>query len=119
MGELRVRTSGNSCKQQLPGRIRGALLIVRAGTRIAQEGLQVKTPLLLLAVSGAIFSSALAPAQSSPPDRQSQEQVAALLKQVRAQQEELVANQAKIEEKLAALAEAIRQARIYSSRAGR
>jgi hypothetical protein len=61
----------------------------------------------------------LAAAQTPPPDARPQEQLTALLKEVRAQQAEMSANQAKIDEKLAALSEAIRQARIYSSRAGR
>ena len=42
-----------------------------------------------------------------------------MIKEVQAQQAEIAENQAKIEEKLAALAETIRVARIYSSRGGR
>ena len=59
-----------------------------------------------------------APAQTGAPDDQSQQQLLALIKEVQAQQVLLADNQAKIDEKLAALTEAIRQARLYSSRAG-
>jgi hypothetical protein len=61
----------------------------------------------------------LAPAQTSPASAGSQERLVALIKEVRDQQTELAGNQAKIDEKLAVLAEAIRQARIYSSRSGK
>jgi len=47
------------------------------------------------------------------------EELTALIKEVRAQQAAVAANQAKINEKLATLAETIRVARIYSSRGGR
>ena len=43
----------------------------------------------------------------------------ALVKEIRDQQVEIAANQAKIEARLTALAEAVRQAKIYSSRGGR
>jgi flagellar biosynthesis chaperone FliJ len=58
-------------------------------------------------------------AQAPSANARYQEQLAALIKQVRDQQTELTANQAKIDEKLTILTESIRQARIYSSRAGR
>ena len=74
--------------------------------------------LLLFAV--ALFCLAQPGAtQTAPADTRNEDQLTALIKEVKAQQTELSANQAKLEEKLAALAEAIRQARIYSSRAGR
>jgi hypothetical protein len=68
-----------------------------------------------------LWASAFFPtlAQTSAPDTQDQEHLTTVIKEVRAQQTDLVANQAKIDEKLAALAEAIRQARLYSSRGGR
>jgi hypothetical protein len=59
-----------------------------------------------------------APAQSPQRDP-AQEEMTVLIKEVRAQQAAVAANQAKINEKLATLAEAIRIARIYSSRGGR
>jgi hypothetical protein len=75
---------------------------------------------LLLLVSACLFwMMPLAPAQTTPANGAGQERLAALIKEVRDQQTELAANQAKIDEKLAALAEAIRQARIYSSRSGK
>jgi uncharacterized protein YlxW (UPF0749 family) len=46
-----------------------------------------------------------------------QQQVAALAKEVQAQQVTIADNQKKIDEKLAAIAEALRQARIFSTRA--
>ena len=46
-----------------------------------------------------------------------QQQVAALAKEVQAQQVTIADNQKKIDEKLAAIAEALRQAKIYSTRA--
>ena len=55
--------------------------------------------------------------QSPVPDENPQVQV--LMKQVQAQQIQLAYNQAKIDEKLATLAETIRLARIYASRGGR
>ena len=55
--------------------------------------------------------------QSPVPDENPQ--VQALMKQVQAQQIQLADNQAKIDEKLATLAETIRLARIYASRGGR
>ena len=45
-----------------------------------------------------------------------QQQVAALAKEVQAQQVAIADNQTKIDAKMAAIAEALRQARIYSSR---
>jgi uncharacterized protein YlxW (UPF0749 family) len=72
-----------------------------------------------MAVVAILFMAHFASPQTPPAADRSQEQLVALLKEVRAQQADLAANQAKIDEKLAAVAEAVRQARIYSSRAGR
>ena len=75
-------------------------------------------PTLLFAFCALIMLVAAAPAQS--PQRDSaHEELTALIKEVRAQQAAVAANQAKINEKLATLAETIRLARIYSSRGGR
>jgi uncharacterized protein YlxW (UPF0749 family) len=46
-----------------------------------------------------------------------QQQMAALAKEVQAQQATIADNQKRIDEKLAAIAEALRQAKIYSTRA--
>jgi hypothetical protein len=75
-------------------------------------------PTLLFAFCALIMLVSAAPAQS-PPRNAAQEELAALIKEVRAQQAAVAANQAKINEKLATLAETIRIARIYSSRGGR
>jgi hypothetical protein len=45
-----------------------------------------------------------------------QQQLAALIKEVQGQQTAIADNQKKIDEKLATIAEAIRQAKIYSAR---
>lgn len=59
-----------------------------------------------------------APAQAPQPDK-SAEDLGALVQEVQAQQKQIAANQVNIDEKLLTLAEAIRVARIYSSRGGR
>jgi uncharacterized protein YlxW (UPF0749 family) len=75
--------------------------------------------LLLLLVCAFVAVTSSVSAQTPSADARYQGQLVALIKQVRDQQTEVAANQAKIDEKLATLTEAIRQARIYSSRAGR
>jgi hypothetical protein len=66
----------------------------------------------LIAVS--VLSVSTFAAEPSP-DRD-QQQVAALAKEVQAQQTAIADNQKKIDEKLATVAEALRQARIYAGR---
>ena len=75
-------------------------------------------PTLLFAFCAIITLSSSAPAQA-PQQTSAQAELTALIKQVRAQQGAMAANQVKIDEKLATLAESIRVARIYSSRGGR
>ena len=75
-------------------------------------------PTLLFAFCALIMLGAAAPAQSPQRDP-AREELTALIKEVRAQQAAVAANQAKINEKLATLTETIRVARIYSSRGGR
>lgn len=65
---------------------------------------------LLLCCSGADAAESAANPQHA--------QVLALVKEVQAQQTVMAENQAKIEAKLATVAEAVRVARIYSSRSG-
>jgi hypothetical protein len=72
-----------------------------------------------MAILALLSMAQVASTQTPPAAGRSQEQLIALLKEVRAQQADLAANQARIDEKLAALSESIRQARIYSSRSGR
>ncbi len=50
------------------------------------------------------------------PDANQEQKLLALIKEVQTQQAQLAENQAKIEEKLAEVAEAVRTARIYSKR---
>jgi hypothetical protein len=59
------------------------------------------------------------PAAEAPDARQVSEQVLVLVKEVQGQQAMIADNQAKIDAKLATIAEAIRVARIYSGRGGR
>ena len=75
-------------------------------------------PTLLFAFCTLIMLVSAAPAQS-PQHNPAQEELTALIKEVRAQQAAVAANQVKMNEKLATLAETIRLARIYSSRGGR
>ena len=74
-----------------------------------------RTVAALLALT--LFASAPTWAQAPAADAPDP-QVLALLKEVQAQQAQLAANQAAIETKMAAIAEDVRIARIFSSRAG-
>src|SRR5207237_8544847 len=75
-------------------------------------------PTLLFAFCAIMTLGSFAPAQA-PQQAPAQLELAALIKEVRAQQAAMAATQVKIDEKLATLAESIRVARIYSSRGGR
>jgi hypothetical protein len=57
-------------------------------------------------------------AQTAPGEAE-QQQIIAVIKEIRAQQASIAENQAKIDVKLVALAEAIRVAKIFASRGGR
>jgi hypothetical protein len=70
----------------------------------------MKRLFVLFGISFAIFSSGLA--QNQPDDAQ----LLALIKELQAQQAQIADNQAKIESKIADLAESVRLARIYSKR---
>jgi uncharacterized protein YqgV (UPF0045/DUF77 family) len=61
----------------------------------------------------------LSPAFAQTQTPSAEQQVAAALKEVQAQQAKMAANQTQIDAKLATLAEAIRVARIYASRGGK
>ena len=74
----------------------------------------MKTLSALIAVC-LIGATAFGAEPSKESDRD-QQQLAALTKEVQGQQTAIADNQKKIDEKLAAIAEAIRQAKIYSSR---
>jgi hypothetical protein len=61
---------------------------------------------------------ASAPAAEPPKEAErAQQQLVALAKEIQAQQAAIAENQAKMDAKMATIAEALRQARIYSSRA--
>lgn len=64
-----------------------------------------------------LFAS-LALAQPTNQTPAADPQISQLVAELRAQQELITANQSKIEERLVAIAEAVRVARIYSSRSG-
>jgi hypothetical protein len=68
--------------------------------------------LILLPVTLLIVS----PGVAQSPAAGDEQQLAALLKDVQTQQAQIVANQAKIDSKLADVAESVRQARIYAKR---
>src|SRR5438876_12112767 len=92
---------------------------IRPGTRLALQSGEPTFPMqrislaILLAVTPlALLSSA---AQAADP-KDEQRQLLALVKEVQAQQEQIVANQAKIDAKLADLGETLHTARIFSSR---
>lgn len=64
------------------------------------------------------LSFALNATHAAEPATPNEQQLAALVSEIQTQQAQIADNQSKIEAKLAAIAEAIRVARIYSSRAG-
>lgn len=69
----------------------------------------------------AVFTLALlltAPAAEAPDTTQQIQQVLAVAKEVRGQQITIAENQAKMEAKMATIAESLRVARIFSSRSG-
>lgn len=67
-----------------------------------------------IALAFVTSSSAQAPQEATPEQR-----LLALAKEVQQQQAQVAANQEKIEAKLVAVTEAVRVAKIYSSRGGR
>ena len=71
--------------------------------------------LLVSCLIGAVGVRAAEPSKESEREQQ---QVVALVKEVQAQQTTIADNQAKIDAKMAGIAEALRLAKIYASRAG-
>ncbi len=98
--------------RHIPDKIRGAkerdLLCYRS------DNLPMKKLTLLGAF--ALFATSIGAQSPALPD---QKQLETLLKTLQAQQIQIAENQAKIDAKLVALSEAIRVAKIYSSRGGR
>ncbi len=79
----------------------------------------MKTSSALIAVCLLAIGSAAFSAEPSRETDRDQQQVIALSNEVQGQQKAIAENQAKIDEKMAGIAEALRLARIYASRAGR
>jgi hypothetical protein len=75
----------------------------------------MKSIVLALLVSATLVVSPFSLAQT--PDSGRDEKILALMKEVQNQQAQIVDNQAKIETRLADLAETIRLARIFAARA--
>lgn len=74
-------------------------------------------PALIATCLLALLVSAPAAEPSKESERE-QQQLLALVKEVQSQQAAIAENQTKIDAKMAAIAEALRLARIYSSRSG-
>jgi len=74
----------------------------------------MKRIFLALLLSATLMVMSFSGAQT--PDANQEQRLLALIKEVQTQQAQLTENQAKIEEKLAAVTETIRAARIYSKR---
>jgi hypothetical protein len=70
--------------------------------------------ILLALIATSLFGAAALAAE--PTSDRDQQQVAALTKEVQGQQTAIADNQKKIDEKMAAVAEALRLARIYAGR---
>ena len=65
-----------------------------------------------------LMMCALASGIAADDPTSQEQQLANAIKEIRSQQAQIAENQTKIEAKLATIAEAVRVARIYSSRAG-
>ncbi len=65
-----------------------------------------------------LFLNGLVTAHTAEPISSEAQQLLALVKEVQTQQATIATNQSKIEEKVAVVGEAVRVARIYSSRSG-
>jgi len=74
----------------------------------------MKRILLALLLPATLMVMSFSGAQT--PDANQEQKLLALIKEVQTQQAQLAENQAKIEEKLAAVTETVRAARIYSKR---
>ena len=78
----------------------------------------MKRTLFVTLVSFAVLAGSFICAQAPKTESKDEQQLVALTKEVQAQQAQIAENQGKIEAKVAEVAEAIRVARIYSSRGG-
>jgi septal ring factor EnvC (AmiA/AmiB activator) len=75
--------------------------------------MKLKRTLLAFLLPSTLFISS---SVAQKPDSKQEQELAALIKEVQAQQAQIADNQAKIETQLADLAETIRVARIFSKR---
>ena len=73
---------------------------------------------LAIAAAAILAGASATHAQAPNPNAQQDQQIAAIVRELQTQQAAIAENQAKIEARLTSLAEAIRVARIYSSRSG-
>ena len=73
---------------------------------------------LALALSAALALAASSHAQAPNAQAQQDQQMLAVIRELQTQQTAIAENQAKIDAKLATVTEALRLARIYSSRGG-
>ncbi len=73
---------------------------------------------IAIALLAALAVTASSNAQAPTAQAQQDQQVLAVIREIQTQQAAIADNQSKIEAKIAALAEAVRVARIYSSRSG-
>lgn len=73
---------------------------------------------LAIALCAALALAASSHAQAPNAQAQQDQQMLAAIRELQTQQAAIVENQSKIEAKLATVSEALRLARIYSSRAG-
>jgi len=92
--------------------------ILYRGTRLAFQPIDsafFKMKHISLAV-WLILAAVLSTAAQAPDQKDEREQVLVLVKDVQTQQSQIIANQTKIDAKLAEVAEAVRVARIFSSR---
>jgi uncharacterized protein YlxW (UPF0749 family) len=96
----------------MPARAREYDLLLEKASQVAS--MKILSAFIAISLIGV---SVNARAAEPPKDlERDQQQVAALAKEVQAQQATIADNQKKIDEKLAAIAEALRQARIFSTR---
>jgi hypothetical protein len=87
------------------------------GTLLATEAVLMKIHLPYLATLGTVLLLVLGLPNPSNGQSGDDPAVTELLKEVTAQQSTIAENQAKIDEKLAAVAEQVRQARLFAARA--
>ena len=109
-----------SCPHPVTAPNRGAVAL-RAVNRGAREcdllyeaAIRMKRNIVLTCLALAVLGSSHAAEPANPQEQQ----LIAAIKELQAQQALIAENQAKIEAKLATVAEAVRIARIYSSRGG-